>query len=138
MGEATGAEPKRKAHGSLLLDDSCENATVSAAWPLVSRSSAWPRVGKRARIELVIYPVAADELWDAKGTKGVVESLVHPVHVVLRGLFPLFPLTVSMCEDACKSPANSICSPHWHGIMKLLSSSPAVRLCYGCPRRAMP
>lgn len=30
-----------------------------------SRSAEWPQLGKRARIELVIYPAAADELRDA-------------------------------------------------------------------------
>lgn len=54
---------------------------------IASKSAAWPRVGKCARIELLIYPVPVDELWDGKGE---VESLVYPVHVVPCRLFPLY------------------------------------------------
>lgn len=108
-GEATGAGLKRNAHGPLLLDDSCGMLLHLLLGPS-SRSAGWPRVGKCARIELVIYPVPTDELW------GVLCALCRFV------LFRLFPLTVSMCEDALKFPTNSIVSPHWHSIMNLLSS----------------
>lgn len=78
----------------LLLDDGCGTLLYELLGP-ESKSAAWPRVGKRSRIELVIYPVPADELQDAGGVK--VEPLgraFYPGHAACTDM--LFLPTVSM------------------------------------------
>lgn len=138
MAEATAAGLRKRAIAlcSLLLDDGCGTLLIVLLDP-EPKPAAWPRVGKRARIELVIYPVPADELQDAGGVSSRA-SWTCIVPCVCRALICCFPLPF-LCVCTTKISPNRLpgCleepnkeheSPHQDSTMKLLSSSRVVHL----------
>lgn len=138
MAEATAAGLRKRpiALCALLLDDGCGTLLTVLLGP-ESKSAAWFRVGKRSRIELVIYPVPADELQDAGGVK--VEPLGRAfVPCACRALICCFPLPF-LCVCTTKISPNRLpgCleepnkeheSLHRDSTMKLLSSTRMVHL----------